>query len=405
MATYTYRARTMDGAKREGIRESSDMATLGHALREEGLLLVEAHVEGEKSHRGIEINMAFFTPIKVADRMMVTRHLAVLIEAGVDLPKALATVARQTKNEKFSKALAEISVEIRKGKKFSEILAGHPKIFSDLYVSMVAAGEESGKLVEALRVLASQLQKQHKLQSRVKGAMMYPMVVLFALLLIGTAMIIYVVPQLESVFSDLGTSLPPQTQFIFWLSHALVDQWYLFVFGSAFLVFMVMKVLKNERFRQKLDGAAMHFPIVGTLVRQVASAKFARTLSSLISSGVPIIRTLAICARVVGNEAFRNSIEDAATYVEKGTSFHEALAMHGDVYPPLVVEMAAVGEESGKLSEVFAELAEFYEEEVDQQLGSLSSIIEPVMMLVIGGIVGYFVISLMGPMYTLIGTI
>ena len=394
----------MDGSERSGVREASDVATLGHALREEGLLLVEANAEGGgKKHSGIKL--PFGRKIKVADRMLVTRHLAVLIEAGVDLPKALSTVANQTHNEKFKAALTEISDEIRQGKKFSDILAQHPKIFSELYVSMVAAGEESGKLVDALRVLASQLEKQHKLQSSVKSAMTYPTVVVFAMLLIGTAMIIYVVPQLESVFGDLGVQLPPQTQFIFWLSHALVDQWYLFLLGTVIFVYTAIKLWTNRELRRKLEHVFMSAPVLGTLIRQIASAKLARTLSSLIASGVPIVRTLEITSRVVGNEAFRNSLLEAGEAVEKGTSLHESLALHGDVYPPLVVEMAAVGEESGKLADVFEELADFYEGEVDQQLGSLSSIIEPVLMLVIGGVTGFFVISLMGPMYTIIGTI
>lgn len=405
MPAYTYRARTMDGAERTGVREASDVATLGHALREEGLLLVEAHAEGEKKKKGINISLPFAGRIKVVDRMLVTRHLAVLIEAGVDLPKALTTVAKQTGNAKFKVVLAQISDEIRQGRKFSEILAGHPKVFEEVYVSMVAAGEESGKLVETLRVLAGQLQKQHKLQSKVQGAMMYPMVVVFALLLIGTAMIVYVVPQLEGVFGDMGADLPLQTKAIFWLSHALIDWWYLFIIGTIVFGVVVWKTLTNKKVRKKLDRLFMRAPVIGVLIRQVASAKLARTLSSLISSGVPIVRTLEITSRVVGNEAFRESLVDAMETVERGTSLHESMAAHADVYPPLVIEMAAVGEESGKLSDVFEELADFYEEEVDTQLGSLSSIIEPVMMLVIGGIVGFFVISLMSPMYTVIGSI
>lgn len=394
----------MDGSERSGVREASDVSTLGHALREEGLLLVEATAAGGKK-KGININLPFAGKIKVADRMLVTRHLAVLIEAGVDLPKALTTVANQTKNEKFKDALTRIGEEIRQGKRFSDTLAAHPKIFSELYVSMVAAGEESGKLVEGLRVLASQLEKQHKLQSSVKSAMMYPMVVVIAMMLIGVAMIVYVVPQLQSVFGDLGVTLPPQTQFIFWLSGALVAQWYLFLIGLVVTGYIVYKLWNNKDVRRRLEHTFMRAPAVGSLIRQIASAKLARTLSSLIASGVPIVKTLEITSRVVGNEDFRKSLEDAGKQVEKGTSLHESLALHGDVYPPLVIEMAAVGEESGKLSEVFEELADFYEGEVDQRLESLSSIIEPVLMLVIGGIVGFFVISLMGPMYTIIGTI
>ncbi len=406
MPTYTYRARTLDRVERSGIREASDVTALGHVLREEGLLLVEAHSDVEKSKKKrMEFEIPFMNRIKVADLMLVTRHLAVLIEAGVDLPRAITTVARQTKNPKFHDILKGLADEIRKGRKFSEILAGYPKVFSKLYISMVAAGEESGQLVETLRVLADQLKKQHKLKSSVRGAMMYPMVVLFAMIIIGIAMIIWVVPQLQSVFADLGDSLPVQTKVIFWLSGALISQWYLFVIGTIVFALVSVRVWKNKYFKMKRDAVLMRAPAFGTLIRQIASAKLARTLSSLVAAGVPIVRALRITANVVGNASFQRSLVDAADAVEKGTSLHESFSKHENVYPPLVIEMATVGEESGKLSEVFAELAEFYEEEVDQQLTSLSSIIEPVLMLVIGGIVGFFVISLMAPMYTLIGTI
>jgi type IV pilus assembly protein PilC len=393
----------MSGQSQSGTRDAPDVTTLGHQLREEGLLLIDAQVQGEKAGKRKRRGIAISQRIKVTDRMLVTRHLAVLIEAGVDLPRALAAVARQTKNKTFHDILTGISEQIRQGRKFSEILGDYPKAFSDLYISMVAAGEESGQLVESLRVLADQLEKQHKLQSRVRGAMTYPSVVLFAMVLIGIAMIVYVVPQLESVFSDIGAELPPQTRFIFWLSHALVDQWYLFLLGTIAFGFGIFSLRKNQKIRQRVTHISMRLPVIGGLIRQVASARLARTLSSLIAAGVPIVKAIEITSRVVGNQAFKTSLEEAARAVEKGTNLHEALSAHADIYPPLVIEMAAVGEESGQLSNVFRDLAAFYEEEVDQALGSISSIIEPVLMLVIGGVVGFFVISLMQPMYTLIG--
>jgi len=393
----------MNGDAQSGSRDAPDVTTLGHQLREEGLLLIDAQVQGGHTSKRKKLRLPFGNRIKVSDRMLVTRHLAVLIEAGVDLPRALAAVARQTRNRTFRDILTGMSEQIRTGRKFSEILGDYPKAFSDLYISMVAAGEESGQLVGSLRVLADQLEKQHKLQSRVRSAMTYPTVVVIAMLLIGIAMIIYVVPQLESVFSDIGTQLPPQTRLIFWLSHALVDQWYFFVLGGIAAVFGVITMLRQPKVRHAVTTVSMRLPVIGTIIREVASARLARTLSSLISAGVPIVRAIEITARVVGNEAFRRSLLEAAGAVEKGTNLHEALAVHADIYPPLVIEMAAVGEESGQLSNVFKDLASFYEGEVDQALGSISSIIEPVLMLVIGGVVGFFVISLMQPMYTLIG--
>lgn len=403
MPMYAFRARTMHGEEQRGRRDARDVASLGRTLRDEGLLLIEASPEHGASRRGVPL--PFLNRISLSDRMMVTRHLAILIEAGVDLPRGLTTLSRQTKNKKFQTILRGVADAIRRGERFSESLRPYPKVFSELYVSMVAAGEESGKLVDSLRILSDQLEKQHKLQSRIKGAMMYPAVVLTAMFGIGIVMFIWVVPQLESVFGDIKVALPLQTRFIFWLSHALVAQWYFFLIGFLVMLTGFRFIWQMPRFQKMFTAVLMRIPVFKQLLREIASAQMARTLSSLVSAGVPIVRALEITSRVVGNAYFKTSLWEAARSVEKGKSIHETLGRYPWVYPPLVVEMAAVGEESGKFSEVFADLAKFYEDEVDQRTQSLSTIVEPILMVIIGAIVGFFVVSMMQPMYSLIGTI
>ncbi|MBI4134316.1 MAG: type II secretion system F family protein [Candidatus Terrybacteria bacterium] len=404
MPTYTYRARTLNGEAKQGTRDAEDAATLGRELREEGLLLVEAKAErGER--KGFSLRLPFLAGMPLSERMMATRHLSVLLEAGVDLPKALGTISRQAQSEKFRSILTNLGRDIRRGDRFSIALQAYPQAFSELYVAMIAAGEESGKLVETLRILADQMEKQHRLQSRVRGAMMYPAVVMFAMVVIGIAMFVFVVPQLESVFGDLAVQLPIQTRLIFWLSHALFAQWYLFLSGAVGVLALVRFAWASDRGKSTRDAIFMRAPMIKQLVREISSAQMARTLSSLVSAGVPIVRALEITSRVVGSMQFRTSLQEAARMVEKGRPIHETLAQHPKVYPPLVVEMAAVGEESGKFSEVFADLAAFYEEEVEQRTQTLSTIIEPVLMIVIGVIVGFFVISMMQPMYSMIGTL
>lgn len=336
---------------------------------------------------------------------MATRHLSVLLEAGVDLPKALGTISRQAQSEKFRSILTDLGRDIRRGDRFSVALQTYPQAFSELYVAMISAGEESGKLVETLRILADEMEKQHRLQSRVRGAMMYPAVVMFAMVAIGIAMFVFVVPQLESVFGDLAVQLPIQTRLIFWLSHALLAQWYFFLAGAVGVLALVRFAWTSDRGKSTRDAIFMRAPMIRQLVREISSAQMARTLSSLVSAGVPIVRALEITSRVVGSMQFRTSLQEAARMVEKGRPIHETLAQHPKVYPPLVVEMAAVGEESGKFSEVFADLAAFYEQEVEQRTQTLSTIIEPVLMIVIGVVVGFFVISMMQPMYSMIGTL
>jgi type IV pilus assembly protein PilC len=404
MPTFRYRARSLSGEEAEGTRDAEDLPTLGRLLREEGLLLIEAKAVGEKT-RGFRLTLPFRRGVSLADRMMATRHLAVLLDAGIDLPRALTTLSRQTTNERFEKILLDLAGEIRRGRRLSEALEAYPKIFGELYVAMVAAGEESGKLVESLRLLGEQLEKQHRLRSRIRGAMMYPLIVIIAMVLIGIAMFIFIVPQLESVFGDLGVALPPQTKAIFWLSHAMVTRWYFFLSGAVAIGYALKATFNLSWARHARSAILMRAPVFKKLLREIASARLARTLSSLVSSGVPIVRALEITARVVGNVAFEESLLEAARAVERGKSIHETLAAYPSVYPPLVIEMAAVGEESGKFSDVFADLATFYEEEVDQKTQSLSTIVEPLLMIVIGAVVGFFVISLMGPMYKLIGTL
>lgn len=400
MPIYNYRARTLLGEERQGQRDARDLPMLGHLLREEGLLLIEARAEKSRGPRSFSI--PFLSRISLSDRMMATRHLSVLIDAGVDLPRALGTLGRQTKNQTFKDALSTISEEIRRGQRLSDALRPYPKIFSELYVAMIAAGEESGNMVESLRGLAAQLEKQHKLRSRIKGAMTYPAIIIIAMMIIGVLMFIYVIPQLESVFGDLTVQLPPQTRFIFWLSHALLKQWYFFLGGFVAFVFVFRYAWTSHRGTLIRDAILMRLPVFKDLLREIASAFMARTLSSLISAGVPIVRALEITSRVVGNAYFRDSLQEASRMIEKGKPIHETLEQYSWVYPPLVIEMAAVGEQSGKLAEVLADLADFYEGEVDQRTQALSSIVEPILMLFIGSIVGFFVISIMQPMYSLI---
>lgn len=394
----------MEGEERRGARDAEDLSSLGRALRDEGLLLVDAKAAGGRGARR-ERNIPFLNRVSLAERMMATRHLAVLIEAGVDLPRALSTLSRQTRNARFRGILTQIADEIRRGRKLSEAFSAYPKVFSEVYVAMIAAGEESGRLVESLHILAKQLENQHKLHSRIRGAMMYPAIVIVAMIGIGIAMFAFVVPQLEDVFGDLTAELPPQTRFIFWLSHALIGQWYFFLLGGLAFAALFRAAWTSARGRRVRDAVLMRMPVFRRLLREIASAQLARTLSSLVSSGVPIVRAIEITSGVVGNEYFRQSLQDAAQKVERGRPIHETLAEHPWVYPPLVVEMAEVGEESGKFSEVFADLATFYEDEVDQRTQTLSSIVEPMLMVLIGIVVGFFVISLMGPMYNMIGTL
>jgi len=278
-------------------------------------------------------------------------------------------------------------------------------VFDELFVSMVSVGEESGRLVEVLQLLADQMEKSHTLRARIRGALIYPAIVVIAMVGIGILMFLFVVPRLKEVFADFDVSLPITTRFIFWLSEFLLTKWYLVIPVLIAGGWVFVKMLGTHQGKQVRDKVFMRVPVFRNLLREIASAQIARTLSSLIIAGVPIVRGLQIVSNTLQNVYFKASLAASAASVEKGKTIHEALEPYEWVYPPLVIEMVAVGEETGKLGELLQRLADFYEAEVDRTTQNLAGIIEPVLMVVIGAVVGVFAVSMIMPMYTMMGTI
>jgi type IV pilus assembly protein PilC len=403
MPKYFYTAKSLKGKSKKGTLEAKDIHQLAKKLREEGFILIKAEAEAEVAKkRKFEIPLSF-KGVSLTEKIFFTRNLRVMLASGISLPRSLHILAGQSKSKKLKTALLEAREEIAKGKNFSASLSKHSDIFSELFLSMVKVGEESGTLEEVLKILSEQMERENDLKSEIKGAMIYPAVIIFAMFGIGVMMLVMVVPQLAETFEELEIELPATTKLVIGLGTFLAEKWYLFILFLVLFVFIFWRVLKTKKGKAVIDALLLKIPIISPIVGKTNSASMVRTLSSLISSGVPIVRSLEIVSRTLGNVYFQESIREAAKKVRKGEKLSEALKPYQDLYPLIVVQMIAVGEETGETSSILAQLANFFEEEVGRATKNLSSIIEPVIMLIIGAAVGFFAISMVQPMYSMLG--
>ena len=409
MPKFLYTARAVDGEIRSGSQEAKDREDLAHILRAQGVIMTSADEEGsviKSSALGKMLRGAKpFRGVSLVDKIMFTRNLAVMIGAGLALNKALSVLEEQSENQKLKAIIAEVVNNVQAGKAFSECIAAHPDAFPDLYVNMVRIGETAGNLEEVLNGLANQMKKDHDIVSRVRGALMYPAVIFTVMLLVGYLMMILVVPKLAATFMDIGAELPASTKVLIFLSNVMLNYWYFVIGGAVGLIYAMRLALRTASGKKGLDALILRLPIIKGLSRKLNSARLCRTLGILVDSGVPIVKALEILAKTLSNHYFSESLSTAALEIQKGKTLFESLKKYKGLYPPLVVQMIAVGEETGSLTKVLTKLAEFYEDEVNELTKNLSTIIEPIMMVVIGAGVGFFALSMITPMYSVMDNI
>ncbi|MFH1841280.1 MAG: type II secretion system F family protein [Candidatus Nealsonbacteria bacterium] len=407
MPKYFYTAKSQKGKPKSGNLQAKDEYELARILRSEGYVLISADPEGEskKKHFKIKMPFSFFNSISLKDKMIFTRNLQTMINAGVSLPRSLRTLALQAKNKKLKKALLEIVEDIIKGTNFSDSLAKQPEVFSELFCNMVKVGEESGTLEENLSILTRQMERENELKSKIKGAMVYPAVIIAAMIGIGILMLVMVVPKLAQTFEELGTELPFTTRAVIFLGTFLAEKWYFVILIVTALLFLTQIVLKNKKGKKTIDNLILKIPIVSSIIKKTNSAYTVRTLSSLIGSGVSLVRSLEIVSGVLGNFYFKQSIIRAKERVKKGEKLSVSLKPYKDLYPATVIQMIEVGEETGQTAETLQKLADFFEEEVANATKNLTTVIEPILMLIIGGTVGFFAISMVQPMYSMLGAL
>lgn len=405
MSKYTYKAQLMaTGAEMEGTAEAADKFELAKNMKLDGKLLLTATEMSEKSFNMDKIN-AYLSRIDLREKIIFSRNLATMIQAGLPLSRALAIFLKQTQNPKFREVLRSIIDDINKGMALSDAMGKYPKVFEAVFVSMVRAGEESGGLVEALNVVGGQMEKTYSIKKKVKGAMMYPAMVVLVMLVVGVLMMIYVVPGLAASFKEAGAELPPLTKIVITISDflqndSLLAGLFLIIFGGAFWYF------KGTAFGNRwLTWLTLQSPIFGKLSKEFNSALVTRTLSSLISAGVDIVHALEITQDVVGNLFYKQTLEQAKENVQKGVPLSKVFIDNVGIYPVMVGDMMEVGEETGQLSSMLLKIASFYEEEVDQATADMSKLIEPLLMALIAVFVGIFAVAMITPMYSLMQNI
>jgi len=404
MPKYFYTAKSFEGEERSGVLEAKDKHELARILRQEGFLLTSAVLGEKEAKKGFEIRLPALFGVSLKEKVFFTRNLKVMIAAGIALPRALRILSTQTKNKKFEKALLNIASRITKGEGVAASLAQHPDIFSELFVNMVKVGEEAGTLEEVLDILTRHLERINTLKSKVKGALVYPAVILLAMIGIGILMLVMVVPKLAITFEELKIELPATTKLVIALGEFLAQRWYVLLGAIPLCIFLLRQVLKTKTGKKTSDSLLLKIPVFSPLIRKTNSAYMVRTLGSLLASGVPVVRSLEITSGALENFYFREAVAEAAKKVRGGGKISGALEDY-PIFPSLVIQMLEVGEETGETSNVLEKLADFFEEEVTNTTKNLAAVIEPVLMLIIGGVVGFFAISMVQPMYSMLEAI
>jgi type IV pilus assembly protein PilC len=406
MPKYLYQAKTLKGDSKSGAIEAKDEQDLARILRKEGCLLIKAELaEKEKKKLAVSFSIPFLGRVSLSDKLMFTRNLKVMVSAGVSLPRSLKILSDQTKNKRFRKALLAVRDDIIKGQSFSDSLAKHGDIFSELFVSMIKVGEETGTIEEVLLVLSRQIEKDYQLRSKVKSAMVYPAVIIIAMMGIGTLMLILVIPKLADVFKDMGVELPLTTRIVIATGSFMAAFWYTLPIIVLVLVAGVRFFLKTKQGKLFINTLSLKTPLISPITKKTNSAYTIRTLSSLIKAGVPIVRSLEIVSNSLTNIYYKRATKNCSEKVKRGAKLAEALSEYKDIYPNLVIQMIEVGEETGETSEILDKLAEFFEEEVTNATKNISAVIEPILMLLIGAAVAFFAISMIQPIYGMIQTL
>jgi len=398
MASFAYVAINAEGVELDGEINAPDLNAAREALRVRGLLATTLD-EQASSAEGFR---AAVKKVKPKTLQIFSRQFATMVEAGLNVVTALVILEEQTEDRKFAMIISEVRADVEGGLLLSEALARHPKIFSRLYISMVEAGEAAGILDIVLDRVAMQIEKETQIKRRVKGAMMYPLMVLAFATLVLCGMLMFLVPIFVDILKQLGGDLPKLTQIVVGMSNLLKSYWYIIFPGVGFGIWSLLRFKKTEKGTRIWDRIRVKAPVgIGKVVLKVGMARFSRTLSTLIGSGVDIIRALEITGATSGNTLIEDALIVVKERVHQGIPIAVPLGEMA-IFPPMVSQMVRVGEETGELEKMLGKVADFYEDEVDSAIATLTSIIEPLMMILVGMMVGVIIISMYLPMFKLL---
>jgi type IV pilus assembly protein PilC len=397
MGSFAFKAIDARGASTKGEIEAEDKQGVTAQLRSKGLIVLDIEENIPKSAGDI---LSRFKKVDSEDLVIATRQLSTMVQSGMSLLRALYVIEEQTESDELKDIWIEVRKNVEAGLPLSDSLAKHPEVFNDLYIAMVEAGETGGILDQTLIRVANQLERDAALRRQVKAAMMYPSVIGGFALVVLVVLVAFLVPVFEKIFKDFGGELPAITKFTVFLSHMITQRWYLMIGITVGVIYTFRKWKRSERGRFQWDRFKLKFPMkIGDIVQKVALARFSRTFSGLIAAGVPMLEAIDITGRTSGNKVIERAMDAVRSSVEKGGSLSEPMAKVPEAFPVMVIQMIAVGEETGALETMLAKVADFYEEQVEAAVKALTSILEPIMIIVVGGIVGFIVIAMYLPMF------
>ena len=403
MAQFAWEGRTRAGEVRKGVMDAEAEPEVANRLRSQGITMSKA----KKKAKDIEIKQPFGWGQGVPEKDLVvfTRQFATMIDAGLPIVQCLEILAQQSPNKNFQKTLFDVKSQVESGSTFSDALKKHPQVFDDLYTNLVQAGEVGGILDSILTRLAVYIEKASKLKSQVKGAMVYPISILIVAVLVVVVIMWKVIPVFENMFKDFGGgALPKPTQIVINISNAFLDHFFIIMGTLGAIAFGVPAAIRTKKGRALFDKFILKAPIIGNVMRKIAVARFTRTMGTLMASGVAILDAMEIVAKTAGNVVIHDAVMYARQKISEGKNMAEPL-METKVFPPMVVQMIGVGEQTGAMDAMLQRIADFYEDEVDVAVGALTKLMEPLMMVFLGGIVGGLIISMYLPIFEMAGNI
>jgi type IV pilus assembly protein PilC len=401
MGTYVFKAMDLAGVKARGELEADSKQAVNDQLKQRGLIVLEI----ADKHASREIELSFLKKVKANELAVFSRQLATMITSGMSILRALYVLEEQTEGKFLKETLVAVRKDVEAGISLSDAMARHPKVFSPLFVAMTQAGEAGGVLEGALMRVADQLEKDASLRRQIKSAMVYPTLVIIFAVGVMMALVAFLVPVFEGVFKQFGGELPSITKVSVFLSHAVLGYWWLIFMLAGGVAFAFLQWKKSSWGRPQWDHFRLHIPMkIGTIVQQIAVARWSRTLSSLTGAGVPLLLALDITGRTGGNVAVEEAMDGVIASVKRGGTIAAPLAQ-APIFPTMVTHMVGVGEETGALDAMLDKVAEFYEDQVEASVKALTSILEPIMIVVIGGIVGFIVVSMYMPLFTVYNNI
>jgi type IV pilus assembly protein PilC len=399
MTVYLWEGKTRTGEFKKGEMDAPDDATVMMNLRKQQIFPTKVKVKAAPKSA-----VAIGGKVKEKDIVIFTRQFATMIDAGLPLVQCLDILSGQQESPVFKKILLQVKDDVEGGSTFADALKKHPKTFNNLFVNLIAAGEVGGILDTILNRLSAYIEKSMKLKKQIKGAMVYPAVVIAIALVVVTIILIFVIPVFQQMFDDFGGALPAPTQFVVTLSNFMKGNIHLIIIGIGIMVYVIKFTYASKWGRDFIDKYALKTPVIGSLIRKTAVAKFTRTLSTMLTSGVPILDALDIVARTAGNTTVEKAILKTKVSISEGKTIAEPLA-ETKVFPSMVVQMIAVGEATGAMDTMLSKIADFYEEEVDVAVGALTAMLEPLLMVFLGGAIGGLVIAMYLPIFKIASAI